>query len=200
MSRQALTVREASPDDAAGLIALWADVDRGIDASPAGHREAAAALAQLVADPDERLVVGEVEGQLVAALHMRRGPIGPLTTESAVHTTHLIVLPAFRRHGFARSLLESAVAWAEEKDIAHVSAFVDSSSRECNRFLARLGLGTVATIRIAPTATLRMALSRRSPRGLSPSGRHQGKVVAHRRSMRRRQGPGPEPRSVPGPG
>jgi GNAT superfamily N-acetyltransferase len=186
VARHALTVRDASPEDAADLIALWGDVDRGIDTSPAGHREAAAALAQIAADPVERLVVGEAEGRIVAALHMRRGPIGPLTTESAVHTTHLIVAPAFRRHGFAKVLLESAVAWAEEKDVAHVSAFVATSSRECNRFLARLGLPTVATIRLAPTSTLRMALTRTGPRA-TPSSRHLGQVIAHRRSMRRRR-------------
>jgi GNAT superfamily N-acetyltransferase len=186
VARQALTVRDASPDDAAALIALWGDDDRGIDTSPAGHEEAAAALAQIVADPDERLVVGEVDGHVVAALHMRRGPIGPLTTESAVHTTHLLVRPEFRRHGFAKVLLESAVAWAEEKDVAHVSAFVASTSRDCNRFLARLGLATAATVRVAPTSALRKALSRSGPRGATPSSRHLGQVLAHRRSMRRR--------------
>lgn len=186
MTRHALTVRDATPQDAAELVALWGDVDRAIDTSPAGHEEAAAALAQIAADPDERLVVGEVEGRVVAALHMRRGPIGPLTTESAVHTTHLLVMPAFRRHGFAKVLLECAVAWAEEKDVAHVSAFVASSSRECNRFLARLGLATVATIRLAPTSALRMTLTRTGPRGATRSSRHRGQVLAHRRSMRRR--------------
>lgn len=187
MTRQALMVRDASPEDAAELIALWQDFDRGIDSSPAGHREAAAALAQIVADPDERLVIGELAGRAVAALHMRRGPIGPLTTESAVHTTHLLVLPAYRRHGFAKLLLECAVAWAEEKDVAHVSAFVGSDSRECNRFLARLGLATVATIRVAPTNALRMTLSRMGPRGATASSRQLGQVLAHRRSLRRRQ-------------
>ena len=186
MARCALTVRDASPEDAADLIALWGDADRAIDTSPDGHREAAVALAQIVADPDERLVVGLVDDQVVAALHMRRGPIGPLTTETAVHTTHLLVMPAFRRHGFAKALLECAVAWAEEKDVPHVSAFVASSSRECNRFLARLGLATVATIRVAPTSALRMALSRSGPRAATASSRQLGQVLARRRSMRRR--------------
>lgn len=187
MTRQALMIRDASPEDAAELIALWQDYDRGIDSSATGHQEAAAALAQIVADPDERLVIGELEGRAVAALHMRRGPMGPLTTESAVHTTHLLVLPAYRRHGFAKLLLECAVAWAEEKDVAHVSAFVTSDSRECNRFLARLGLVTVATIRVAPTTALRMTLNRMGPRGVTASNRQLGQVLAHRRSMRRRQ-------------
>jgi GNAT superfamily N-acetyltransferase len=187
VTRHALTVRDATPHDAAALIGLWGDVDRGIDASPAGHREAATALAQIAADPDERLVIGEVGGRAVAALHMRRGPIGPLTTESAVHTTHLLVLPEFRRHGVAKMLLECAVAWAEEKGVAHVSAFVAGSSRECNRFLARLGLATVATIRVAPTSALRVTLNRMGPRGATPSSRQVGQVLAHRRSLRRRQ-------------
>lgn len=187
MARHTLMVREASPDDAAALIALWGDSDRSIDPSPDGRREAAAALARIAADPDERLVVGEVGGRIVGTLHMRRGPIGPLTTEYAVHTTHLLVLPAYRRHGFARVLLECAVAWAEEKGVANVTAFVSDGSRDCNRFLARLGLASTASIRVAPTTTLRMALGRIGPRRTTAPNRQLGQVLAHRRSLRRRQ-------------
>ncbi|HET8604360.1 MAG TPA: GNAT family N-acetyltransferase [Marmoricola sp.] len=190
MLRCAYTVRDASPEDADALIALWADGDPGVDAGPAGRREAVAALARLAADPDERLVVGELDGSIVAALHMKRCFLGPLSTESAVHTTHLIVHPDCRRHGFARALLECAVSWAEEKGVEHVSAVVDSSSRECNRFFARLGLTTLATVRIAPTAALRLNLSRLDLRGRTQPARHLGQVVAHRRSLRRRQAAG----------
>ena len=190
MSRCAYTVRDASPEDADALIALWAGVDREVDAGPDGRREAAASLARMAADPDERLVVGELDGAIVAAVHMKRCFLAPLSTESAVHTSHLLVHPDYRRHGFARGLLECAVAWAEEKGVEHVSAAVDSSSRECNRFFARLGLTSLATVRIVPTSALRLNLSRLDPRGRTQAARHLGQVVAHRRSLRRRQGAG----------
>ncbi|HEY6935392.1 MAG TPA: GNAT family N-acetyltransferase [Marmoricola sp.] len=190
MSRSALMVREASPGDAAALLQLWTAADLPVDTGPAGQREAAAALARGAADPDERLLVGEVDGRVVAALHLQRGILGPLSTESTVHTSHLLVLPEFRRHGFARTLLEHAVSWAEENGIAHVSAVVDAGSRECNRFLARLGLGTYATMRLAPTAALRLSLGRRATRRPTASSRQLGAVVAHRRSLRRRQAAG----------
>ena len=187
MSRCAYMVRDATPEDAGALITLWAGSERGPDPGPSGRREAVAALARIAADPDERLLVGVLDGSIVAAVHMKRCFLAPLSTRSAVHTTHLFVDPEHRRHGFARALVEAAVAWAEEKDVEHVTAVVESSSRECNRFFARLGLGTFATLRIAPTAALRLNLNRLDPRVRTPAARHLGQVVAHRRSLRRRQ-------------
>lgn len=182
MPRQQLVVREASPEDAPDLVRLWAEAGHGVEQHPDLVDDAPSALAHVAADPDERLVVGEYAGRLVAALHMRRAPISPLHTEQVVHTSFLLVLPEHRRHGYARAMLEAALAWAEEKDISHVTAITTSRSRDHNRFLARLGLGTMATIRVAPTATLRKKLA--PPR--SAGSRQIGTVLAQRRTMRRR--------------
>lgn len=182
MSRQQLVVRDAGPDDVDDLLRLWAEAGHGAEQaqSPA---EAAQALANLAADPDERLVVGEAEGRLVAAMHLRRAPISPLHTEQVVHTSFLLVLPEHRRHGHAKALLEAALAWADEKDIHHVSAITSSHLRETNRFMARLGLGTIAHVRVAPTATLRKKLCP----GPTAGNRNLGQLLAARRSMMRRR-------------
>lgn len=188
MARQALLIREAAPGDVDGLIRLFTEAGNGAE-NPAGLvEEAPTAIAHMAASPDERLLVAEQEDQLVAAMHLRRGPISPLHSDSVIHTSFLLVLPDFRRHGCAHALLEAAVAWAEEKDVAHITAVTGSNSRETNRFLARLGLSTVATVRAVPTASLRKRLmaARRHP---APSGRHLGTVLAQRRSMRRRESP-----------
>jgi hypothetical protein len=101
------------------------------------------------------------------------------------------VLDRFRRHGVGRALLEAAVTWAEEKDIAHVVTATSVSSRDANRFMARLGLGQVAVLRGATTAALRAKLPVEPPAaarvGTSQTHSHVGQVLARRRLLRRAQ-------------
>jgi GNAT superfamily N-acetyltransferase len=186
MSRHLLDIRDARPEDAAALLKLWSDAgSRGAEQPSARPLdEAATALAQVAADPDERVVVGLYEGELVAAIHLRRAAMSPLHTDMAVHTSYLIVRPDHRKHGFARALLDTAVTWAEDKDVTHVTAITSSGSRDTNRFLARLGLGTVATVRVANTAMLRRKLTPESLRPNAP--RNLGLMLAQRRSLQRR--------------
>ncbi|MFL6108810.1 MAG: GNAT family N-acetyltransferase [Marmoricola sp.] len=187
MSRHVLDIRDARPEDAPGLLRLWAEAGgRGADAPTARPvDEASAALAQIAADPDERVLVGFHEGEVVAALHLQRAAMSPLHSDMAVHTSYLLVLPEHRKHGFARALLDVAVSWAEEKDVSHVTAITSSGSRDTNRFLARLGLATVASVRVANTAVLRRKLT---PEALRPhdARRNLGRILAQRRSIQRR--------------
>lgn len=187
MSRRPLEIRDARPEDAEALLQLWAQAGSGGAEQPVTRPadEAAAALALVAADPDERVLVGFHAGCLVAALHLRRAAMSPLHRDMAVHTSYLVVQPGHRKHGFARAMLEAAVAWAEEKDVAHVTAITSSSSRDNNRFLARLGLATVATVRVASTSSLRRKLA---PEPLRPldGRRNLGRVLAQRRTIQRR--------------
>jgi GNAT superfamily N-acetyltransferase len=186
MSRHLLEVRDACPEDAAALLQLWSEAGgKGAEQPHARPLdEAAAALAQVSADADERVVVGLYEGEVVAAIHLRRAAMSPLHTDMAVHTSYLIVRPEHRKHGFARALLDSAVTWAEDKDVSHVTAITSSGSRDTNRFLARLGLATVATVRVANTSMLRRKLTPESLRPNAP--RNLGLMLAQRRSIQRR--------------
>lgn len=188
MSRPTLVVRDAQPADAERLVELWSEAARQADpARPHSACDAEAAIAQIAASSEERLLVGEHEDQVVAAVHLARVPLTPIHTEHAVQSSFLVVDPAHRKHGYGRALLEAAVAWAEEKDIRHVTATTGSASRDTNRFFARLGLGTVATVRLSTTAVLRKRLS--PDRGIraTASSRHLGEVIAARRSLRRRR-------------
>ncbi len=181
MPRLPLLVRDATPDDATALVTLWGLSGHTASAEP-DNTEAAAAVARMSVDPDQRILVGEFDGRVVAAIHLRRAPIGPLSNEDAVHTSYLAVHPDHRRHGYAHQMLDAAVAWAEEKDTTRITAVTTSGSRETNRFLARLGLGTVFTVRVSSTAALRMRLAPRTP-----GGRSVGHVLAERRLVRRRE-------------
>lgn len=185
MSRCALEIRDARPEDVTGLLELWAHAGRTEQPTPRPVEESTRALAQIAADPDERMLVGLLDDKIVAAVHLHRAPLSPLHTETAIHTSYLVVLPEHRRHGYARALLDAALIWAEEKDVSHITAITTSNSRDTNRFLARLGLGTVATIRIASTATMRRKLSPEVTRARDPR-RQLGRVLAQRRSIQRR--------------
>lgn len=194
MSRCALEIRDARPEDVTGLLDLWAHAGRSEQTTPRPVEESTRALAQIAADADERMLVGLLDDKIVAAVHLHRAPLSPLHTETAIHTSYLVVLPEHRRHGYARALLDAALAWAEEKDVSHITAITTSNSRDTNRFLARLGLGTVATIRIASTATMRRKLSPEVTRARDPR-RQLGRVLAQRRSIQRRAQSRPEDRS-----
>ena len=88
-----------------------------------------------------------------------------------------------RRRGAGHALMEAATAFAEENGILHVVTAVPHSSRDANRFMARLGLAPVIMYRIAPTTLLR---SRVSPqRGAMGADNGRTKVLAARRSLRR---------------
>ena len=188
MPRQAPRIRDAGPSDAAELLDLWAAVS-GLGDNPAGPgrglADAEQALATIALDPDQRLVVAECEGQIVAAMKLTRGPLWPLALDQAVHSSFLLVLPSYRRHGLGHALMEAALSWAEEKDIPQVTAVTDGN-RETNRFFARLGLATLGNVRHAPVATLRKRLAVERTR--TGGNRHLVEVLAQRRSMRRRQG------------
>lgn len=188
MSRCALQIRDAEPGDAADLLALWTFSGRA-DQAPRPVEEAASALAQIAAAPDERLLVGLVGGNLVAAVHLRRAPLSPLHTESVVHTSYLVVHPDHRRHGYARALLDQALVWAEEKDVHHVTAITSSTSRDTNRFLARLGLSTAWTVRIGSTSAMRRKITP-DPIRTRDTRRQLGRVLAQRRSVQRRSAEG----------
>jgi len=84
-------------------------------------------------------------------------------------------------------LMEAVVAFAEELGIGHVGTAVNSGARDSNRFMARLGLGPAATLRFAPTGLVKGRLQAHRTGLPRPSTRHLPKVLAARRSARRRQ-------------
>ena len=146
------------------LIDLWAAVSgladpAGSGRGPRGRRQA---LATIALDPDERLLVAEHDDRLVGAMKLSRGPLWPLALDQAVHSSFLLVLPQYRRHGIGHALMEAALAWAEEKDLTQITVVTDGN-RETNRFFARLGLGALGNVRHAHTATLRKKLAASRP-------------------------------------
>jgi len=188
MSRSLVFVREAVLADAVRLAELWSELLRRGD-----DTDHVADLAQVIEkahhDPDQRLVVAEYDGRLAGAVHLRLTTITPLNLDLSVQVMSPNVFPEFRRHGVGRTLMDAAVAWAEERGAGHVATAALSSSRDGNRFLARLALGPVATLRVAPTTVVRAKLMAQRPPVARVPARQLTHVLAVRRSMRR-QGAG----------
>ena len=193
MVRSVVTIGDATPKDATALVEVWATADRsGHSQQAAGHaaQEAAAAIARIAADPDQRLLVARVDDHVAGAVHLMRAPVSPVHSDTAVYVMHLQVLEGFRRHGVGRALMEATVGWAEEKDTEHVIAAASVASRDANRFMARLGLGQVAVVRGATVPALRAKLPVEPPAAARVGSRNHrsvGAVIAQRRSMRRSQ-------------
>jgi len=190
MGRNTLTTRAAVPADAPVLLELWGDAVRRADPT-----EQLADLELVIKDsaasPEQRTVVVEYGDQVAGAIYLRITTLTPLNLEPAVQSIQPRVLPHFRRHGVGHALMEAATAFAEENGILHVVTAVPNSSREVNRFMARLGLAPAVMYRIAPTAVLRSRVTRHLPGGAPDGGRN--KVLAARRSLRRRAGRAVEP-------
>lgn len=181
-------VREAGPDDVDDLLDVWAVRASERVLAPPARSDALASLARIAADPDQRVLVAVVEDRVAGAVHLVRGPVSPVHSDSAVYVLHLQVIDEFRRHGIGRSFMEAAVTWAEEKDSSHVVAAASAGSRNANRFMARLGLVPTAMIRAAPVASMRARLPLDPPavaRVGTRSHRNVGQVIVQRRSLRR---------------
>jgi GNAT superfamily N-acetyltransferase len=188
MSRTLVTLREAQLTDALFLVGLWKDSVRAADT-----REQLADLEMIIKtasqSPEQRLLVAEYDGEPVGAVFLRATTFGPLNLEPVVQVLSPYVVPSFRRKGVGHALIDAGVSFAEELGIGHVATAAASTSRDGNRFLARLGLASQAVFRIGPTAGVRAKLTASLPASQRPrAGRgNLGQVLAARRSMRRSQ-------------
>jgi GNAT superfamily N-acetyltransferase len=182
--RNAISLRDANPADAEVLVAMWRANDHGRSAPDLDPsvESAARAIGHVALDPEQRLVLAEIDGEVVGVAFLVRAPLSPIHEETVVRVGHMFVTEDARRHGVGRALLAAATAWADEKQTAHVMVNAPAAAREANRFLARLGLASIATVRAAAVPTLQERLAARD------TGAADGPVVVERlRTLRRRQ-------------
>ncbi len=186
MSRTLVSLRCAAPSDAPVLVELWSDILRRTD-----HREQLSDVLEIIvraeAD-DQRLVVAECDGEVAGAVHLWVTTMTQLNLEPTVQALSPHVLPRYRRRGVGVALMEAAVSFAEERGIGHIATAAVSSSRDANRFMARLALGPQAVLRVAATHAVRAQLAARRPAGQRGNARQLTQVLAARRSLRRSQG------------
>ena len=180
MSRISVQVRAAVLDDAAVLRELWADILRR---GTAAEQEAdLVGVIEDCADREDRCIaVAEVDGRVAGAVFLEATTLTPLNLEPAMLAVSPHVLPEFRRRGVGTALMDAATRFAEAQGIGTVATAAMASSRDANRFMARLSLTPQATLRAASTSAVRAKLSARrsTPRGRG--SRQIDKVLAARR-------------------
>ncbi len=165
MTRAIVRVRPATDDDVPTLVELVqatehrAGVFSGKPLSDSSAEHLRERLCQILAR-DERtiLVAVDDDGSAVGMLAARRDDIGAIDLTPVLHITHLLVAPGHRRRGAGRALLAAAVHLAEDVEVEKVLATAAATSREANRYLARIGFAPLVLHRIASTNTLRRSL------------------------------------------
>lgn len=185
MSRTPVSLRPATLDDAVFLAELWQPALRRADL-----QDQVADLELIIKScqesAEQRLVVAEYDGEPAGAVLLCVSTLSPLNLEPAVRAFAPFVAPGFRRRGVGHILMDAAVTYAEELGIGHVLTAVAHDSRQSNRFMARLGLGQQAVLRVAVTPSVRSKLTAQLPGKLRTHGaRPVGQVLAARRSLRR---------------
>ena len=178
MSRFRVRVRTASSDDVDELVALVGSMtDLGLVRGrrvarswPDGFR---IQCERVLADPEHRVVVAVDEtGAVVGAAVFAADTAGGLLDPPSVYVSHLLVAPAYRKRGAGKALVSAAAGYAEELGVDSV-VVAAPTTRDANRFFARLGFAPQVIRRIAPVPTLRRALASADPMGEAtvPPGR-----------------------------
>jgi GNAT superfamily N-acetyltransferase len=190
MSRQPVTMRQASLGDAPFLVELWSDMLRRADRQDQVN-DLELIVKEAAESAERRLLLAEYDGQPAGAVLLRVLPMTPLNLEPTVQAVAPTVTASYRGKGIGSALMEAAVLWAEDLGISHITTAAPSGSRSGNRFMARLSLGQKATLRASSThlvraklATMQPAPARRADR--MAGRRHLGQVLAARRQLSRR--------------
>ncbi len=166
--------------DLQDLMGLWlaAKVDGGTSKQAAARVISDGRLAAALRRPGVQAFVARVDREPVGYAIASDNPFG-VSPSTEITVEHLWVAPDARRLGVAKSLLTAVLAAAERAGCEHVVSNVPTSSRDANRFFARLGFSSTVVRRVVPTSHLR--------RKLAPETSESGhELLRRRRSLRSR--------------
>jgi GNAT superfamily N-acetyltransferase len=190
MSRQPVSMRQATAGDVAFLVELWSPMLRRADRQDQVH-DLEAIVKEAAESAERRLLIAEYDGEPAGAVFLRVMTMTPLNLEPTIQALAPSVTPSFRGKGIGTALMEAAVLWAEDLGVGHISTAAPSSSRSGNRFMARLSLGPKAVLRASATPLVRAKLAASQPASARVpdrlgTRRHLGPLLAARRQLSRR--------------
>ncbi len=193
-SRAQITIRDADREDAAALVALWSECaasgqDEGSEAFTQQSlwrepevAEAASAIDLNLNLPDKRILVALADGEIIGATVCDVRTLTPLSMTMVLLVTEIQVSPRFRRRSVASTLLSAVADYGDEKGCEIVMASIPAHAREPHRYLTKLGFNQIAVLRAISASKLQSRLS-----GRAVNSRDTGKLIAVRRTLRRRQ-------------
>lgn len=173
---------EVSPvgDDLSALTALWleARVDSGTSPEVCARAVTDGRFSGALHRPGVQAFVATLDGTPVGYTITTDNPFG-LSPTPEVAIEQLYVCPEARKHGVAKALLTVVLSCAERAGCEQIASNVPTTSRDANRFFARLGFGSAVTRRVVATGPLR--------RRLAPETAETGlELTRRRRSLRQR--------------
>ena len=161
MSGPQVHVRPTRPDDLPELEDMWSEIQEGGGrlARALGRGDSGQRLAALARHDGGRLLVAEIDGELVGMAFVQNQSLVPLIEVGAVHVGFIHVRAAHRGRGIGKSLINGVLDYAAEVGAAEVSVAVDPAMRDANRFFARLGMRPLMTHRASSVTVLRRRLA-----------------------------------------
>ncbi|WP_265446790.1 GNAT family N-acetyltransferase [Flexivirga meconopsidis] len=182
MARSAVQVARVSPGDEERFAALWVE-SRAAQGLSADHAERTIREGRLRVScqrEDVRIYLATIDEEPVGFTVVMHGPVSALNDDIAVWIDLLWVKPGRRQRGVAKALLAMVASYAEHLGASDIVSCVPATSRDANRFFARLGFASVVTERTTTAAALRRRLA----------GSHHppsvSEAVRRRRSLRAR--------------
>lgn len=181
MARSAVQVTRMTSGDEQQLVSLWrqAKVAEGHSDDQVDRALRDGRLTRSCSRPDVRIYLACIDTEPVGYAIVMSGPVSALHDTLAVWLDVLWVKPGKRQRGIAAALLKTVAAYAEHIGAPEVVSCVPSSSRDANRFFARLGFSAVVTERSTTPAALRRRLA-------GPDLTAVSDAVRRRRSLRAR--------------
>lgn len=193
-SRAQVVIRDADREDAAALVRLWSECaasskDEGSEAFTQQSlwrepevAEAAEAIQLNLDLPDKRILVALSEGEIIGATVCDVRTLTPISLTKILLVTEIQVSPRFRRRSVASLLLSAVADYGDEKGCEIVVASIPAHAREPHRYLTKLGFNQIAVLRAIGASKLQSRLT-----GKAVNSRDTGKLIAVRRTLRRRQ-------------
>lgn len=180
MGRRTVDVVPVDQDDLRDVTGLWlaARVDSGSSKEAATRCAGDGRLSAALRRPGVQAFIARLDGEPVGYAITTENPFG-LSPQAELAIEQLWVGPDARRHGVAKALIAAVLASAERSGCELVVSNVPTTSRDANRFFARLGFSSVIVRRVVSTSQLR--------RKLSPQTAETGsELLRRRRSLRHR--------------
>lgn len=134
-----VTFRSATTDDLPAVVALLRDDALGTTREAVDLAPYLDAFADIDADPRHRLLVGELDGEVVACAQVTVLPCLTHGGHRRAQIEGVRVASTHRGSGLGRQLIAAAVAWAEDEGCGVVQLTTDKARPDAIRFYESLG-------------------------------------------------------------